>query len=172
MIADVATIPYAYVQEIDAPEASKLQWQYSIPADPDASTSQLSGFEAHFSKLKALATDHTLWAAPQQPPSDIALALARFVLQDLQSGDMQPNRVVASAEGGAAVCFINGNKYADIECLDSGTILGVISNKHDRPIVWEIEPYPRDIARAIERIREFIYSPETMPTGSRRTASR
>jgi hypothetical protein len=37
--------------------------------------------------------------------------------QRLLIDDLLPTRVVASAEGGVAICFMNDDKYADIEFL-------------------------------------------------------
>lgn len=176
MNAGVATLEYTYPPEIIAPVGVQTnphpEWKVTVPANPDATTGQRGGFEAHFEKLKALATDQALWADEQLPPSQNALAWARIALQDLQQNEMRPTKIVASAEGGAAICFVEGNKYADLECLNSGAILGVTSNKHDRPVVWEIEPDARGIARAVARIREFIYASAANAVNSRQSTSR
>ena len=178
MSADVAvaTLQYIYPPQIISPVGAQAnprpEWNFTVPSNPDATTSQRGGFEGHFEKLKSLATDQALWADEQQRPSEYALAWARLVLQDLQKIGIAPTKVVASVEGGAAICFVDRNKYADLECLNSGAILGVISNKHDRPVVWEIEPEARSIVRAVERIREFIYASDTNAIDSGRSTRR
>lgn len=176
MTADVATLEYLRPPEIIVPMgtvASPLpKWTYVIPSNGDATTSAKGGFDAHFSKLKALATDHSLWADAEAPPSDFASQWARLVIQQLETESFQPARIVASAEGGIAVCFVDGNKYGDIECLNSGAILGVISNKRDRPIVWEVEQDARGVARATTRIRNFIIGYETSANDSGRADRR
>jgi hypothetical protein len=107
-----------------------------------------------------------LWPEGTEAPSNVAIAWAHLVLQQLQTDGLLPTRVVASAEGGVGICFIDGSKYADIECLNSGAILGVTSDKRHRPIVWEVQQDAREIARAAQRIREFIFPSETSPHAS------
>ncbi|SRR5713101_5603158 len=122
----------------------------ALPLPPDAK------FAAHFEKLAALAIDQTLWVEGAEPPSSLTMVRARAILQQLQVEALEPTRVVGSAEGGVAFCFVSGDKYSDIECLNTDVILGVISNRRDRPFVWEIEPSASGIAQAAARIRDFI----------------
>jgi hypothetical protein len=176
MIATPSTIPFdippALVIPISISEQSAPRFIYVIPAVEDASTAEVAGFDIHFSKLKALRTDQSLWPEDAEPPSNFATTWTHAIIQQLQADNLLPSRVVASAEGGLGVCFVAGNKYADIECLNSGTILGVISNKHDRPCVWEIEPNARGFARASERIREFFLASKTSADDSQRSTHR
>ena len=85
-----------------------------------------------------------------------ALSIANIIIEQLQKDELSPAKIVDSAEGGVAFCFVAGNRYADIECLNSGEILGVTTNRRDRPSVWEIQCNSSEIARATERIRAFI----------------
>lgn len=123
---------------------------YTNPGD------SANAFANHYMKLRALEKNAELWPEDGEPPTAQSIRWASVVLQALQEESVQPTRVVASAEGGVAVCFVKGNRYSDIECLNSGAILGVTSNRHDRPIVWEIEQNSRGLAQACSRIREFI----------------
>jgi hypothetical protein len=176
MIVAAGTLTYDYPPEIVAsvggPVSPRPQVRYVIPRDSAAATSDHDEFAVHISKLKQLMLDRSHWADDAEPPSESALMWAQLVIQQLQTDKFSPTRIVASAEGGVGVCFVEGNKYADIECLNSGAILGVTSNKSDRPIVWQVEPDSRGIARAVARIREFIVSSETSPDASGRTAGR
>lgn len=113
-------------------------------------------FAEHYAKLKSLVSEPSLWPQGGERPGEAAKNWAWLVLQQLGDDDLIPAKVVASAEGGVAVCFVDGDKYADIECLNSGEILGVISNRRDRPVVWEIEQSTSDIAKATVRISEFL----------------
>lgn len=115
----------------------------------------------------AIRTDRGLWPEDAEAPHEKAIACASEILQKLEDDMVLPSRVVASAEGGVAICFMNGGSYADIECFNDGTILGVVSNEHDRPDVWEIEPNAGSIARASARIRQFLNSSPTGKNGSR-----
>jgi hypothetical protein len=113
-------------------------------------------FAPHFEKLDALATDRSLLVGCTAPPSALTLTCARAILGQLETEALEPTRVVASSEGGVAICFVSGDKYSDIECLNSEEILGVISNRRDHPVVWEIEPSASGFARAAARIRDFL----------------
>jgi hypothetical protein len=176
MIADAATLEYTFPPEIVAPvgqaRSPRPKWTFTIPHATDATTTANAGFQAHFAKLRAIATDHALWVDDASPPSPVAIQWAQFALQELQVQALEPSRVVASAEGGAAICLVHGKKYADIECLNSGAILGVISDKSNWPAVWEIEPDARGIARAVARIREFLDAPTSRSVDSRKPRPR
>jgi hypothetical protein len=113
-------------------------------------------FAQYFAKLDALGTDKNLLVEGTDPPSSLTLAFARAILRQLETEALEPDRVVASAEGGVAICFVHGSKYSDIECLNSGEILGVISNRRDHPFAWEVDPSAGGIAQATARIRDFI----------------
>jgi len=129
----------------------------SATANAAATPTEIA-FEGHFVKLKEIATKPTLWPRGAEAPKDFTVWWAEYVLRELRLMELLPTRVVASAEGGVAVCFVNGDKYADVECLNTGSILGVISNRHHRPLVWEVECSSRGIAQAVIRIREFLDS--------------
>jgi uncharacterized protein YciI len=62
-------------------------------------------FAAHYAKLDALAADRSLLVSGSEPPSTLAVARARAVLQQSETESLEPIRVVASAEGGVAICF-------------------------------------------------------------------
>lgn len=113
-------------------------------------------FFEHFLKLAQLQTRRDLWPDDAEPPSYTAILYAQTVLAELSLDRLVPSSVVASAEGGVAVCFVKGNNYSDIECLNNGSILGVTSNRRERPTVWEIDADPAAIAGACSRIRKFL----------------
>jgi hypothetical protein len=115
-------------------------------------------FAPHFAKLHEMENNGALVPEGSDAPSTDSIAFADRVLQYLLRIEFVPSRVVASAEGGVAICFLRCDMYSDIECLNSGEILGVISNRKDRPTVWELERDAGGIARAVTRIREFFNS--------------
>jgi hypothetical protein len=105
-----------------------------------------------------------------EKPSDYAIAWASAMLEQFLADELPPTRVVASAEGGVAICFVNGNKYADVEFLNTGEILGVVSNRRDRPVAWEVGANSAGMAGASARIREFLDARTTSsndPSGAR-----
>lgn len=117
---------------------------------------QRKGFAEHYERLRVIETERSMWPEDAEPPSSSAVYLAWMVINQLYKDEIIPTRVVASAEGGVAICFVVGEKYADIECLNKGAILGVISNRHDPPMAWEIEQNPSEIARASFRVWQFL----------------
>jgi hypothetical protein len=173
----LGTLPFDVPPAIVIPgsipaQLPSLRFTYVIPTAEDSSTSEVGRFDTHFSKLKALRADQSLWPEDAEPPSDIAMAWAHAIIQQLQADDLLPTRVVASAEGGIGICFVAGNKYADIECLNSGAILGVISNRRNRPCVWEVEQIARGFTQASERLREFLLESKTPANVSSRSTRR
>jgi hypothetical protein len=120
-------------------------------------------FAAHFEKLEAIAADQSLVGENVEPPSQMIIDRARAILHKLEAENLEPTRVVASVEGGVGVCFVDGEKYADIECLNAGEILGVVSNRRDRPTIWKIDPSAAGFEEAARRIRDFFTG---MPTSN------
>ncbi|PWT80591.1 MAG: hypothetical protein C5B44_05170 [Acidobacteria bacterium] len=116
----------------------------------------VDGFTPHFAKLDEIKTNPRLWPADAEQPEEVATTCAGIVLNKFREYNLVPSSVVASTEGGIAICLINGNKYADIECLNSGAILGVTSNRRDVPVAWEVEATDHAIALSIARIRDFL----------------
>lgn len=92
--------------------------EYVIPSRADAATHEKSKFAAYFAKVQALAVDQDLWIDGAEPPNLFALRWAAAFIQQLENDDFLPTGVVASAEGGIGIYFIDGNKYADLECLN------------------------------------------------------
>lgn len=113
-------------------------------------------FLSHIHKLKEIAEIKNQSPEIDDAPSREALFFANLVIEQLQRDELAPAKIVESVDGGVAICFVAGDKYADIECLNTGEILGVTTNRRDRPSVWEIKQNASEIARATERIREFI----------------
>lgn len=169
---DYAT-PIAADQWVGTPSPQRPRVVIARPSAPHTATGLytdvigLNGeFAGHFEKLRAIRTNQALWPEGAQAPSGYACDWASIMLQRLQRERLLPTRVVASAEGGVAICFIDGNKYADVEFLNTGEILGVTSDRRNRPVVWEAEPSASDLARATDRIRMFLRGYPTVSDGS------
>ena len=90
-----------------------------------------------------------------EPPNPTAISRLESVLDLLTNVGLTPTKIVPSAEGGAAVCFINGAKYADIECFNNGTVLAVLSTGRGTPEAWEVGAVKTAIWNTLERIRDF-----------------
>lgn len=113
-------------------------------------------FERHLAKLGQLRGQQSLIPQGAQAPSVSVVDDARDILGIIKMNGLLPTRVVASAENGVAICFVRGDDYSDIECLNTGEILAVTSNRHDRPTVWEIGAASTDMVEAVDQIRRFL----------------
>ena len=113
-------------------------------------------FIAHIQRLESLTSLNQLWDEDYEKPSALSKELAGEILNQLEMQEFEPSKIVASVEGGIAICFMQGDKYADIECLNSGEILGVKTNRRDRPFVWEIMRNKDAISQATQTIKSFI----------------
>jgi len=102
--------------------------------------------------LRKLAPNWDSYGA--EPPGQDALHRAHEVLEALDAMRFRPDRVAASAEGGVAIAFVREQRYADVECYNSGEILAVTSDGRGRPEVWEVAP--NEIGRTLDRIRDHI----------------
>ena len=164
MISSAATLDYLEYQTIPRIDLIRDRKKEVLPKN--STTNEYldiskKKFITHLQKLSDIASKKELWPELAEKPSTNAIFLANIIIQQLQKDELVPAKIVASAEGGVAFCFVDQDKYADIECLNSGEILGVTTNRRDRPSVWEIKQNQSEIARATERIREFISKKKT-----------
>lgn len=91
-------------------------------------------------------------------PNDRAKEVAERVLDLLRHSWFPPTRVVASSEGGIGICFVQGDKYADLECFNTGEIVAVSYRGMEEPHVWEVPIQTENITEAIDRIRAELTS--------------
>ena len=77
--------------------------------------------------------DHDWNGYGSDPPYDLAREIAKDVLLR-STAIVKPMRVAPSAEGGIGICFYKGNRYADIECMNTGDILATTSDGRSRPM--------------------------------------
>jgi hypothetical protein len=168
------TAPAEGVSRSGDREQPRLRPRFAYPREISAATHAYAAglFDHHFAKLLAVRNEHRLWPDGAERPSDGTIAWASAMLEQLLVDEFPPTRVVASAEGGVAICFVNGNKYADVEFLNTGEILGVVSNRRDRPIAWEVGPNSAGMSGASARIRDFIQTPTTAANDSSGARSR
>ncbi len=93
-----------------------------------------------------------------KPPNEKAVYWAQKVAVHLMRANLIPERVEPSVENGVSISFRHGDKYADIECFNSGEILAVTSDGSGDPHVWHVFPESADIDRTVERIDVFLGS--------------
>jgi hypothetical protein len=86
-------------------------------------------------------------------PSNFVIEVATTIL--LTASNIRvPDRVAASAQGGIGIFFYNDQKYADIECFNTGEILGTTADGDGEPEVWTINP--TETKAALEKIGNFL----------------
>lgn len=91
-------------------------------------------------------------------PNWTAIDRARTAIVAAFSINLHPRRILASAEGGVGVTFRRGERYADVECFNSGEILGTLSDGTGNPTIFDVTVSEAGIDAAVERIREYLKS--------------
>lgn len=106
------------------------------------------------SRLAALPPNWDSYGA--DPPNATAIALARIVLSAMSDIELKPSHLDASAESGVCLSFVQGSRYADIECFNSGEVLAVTSAGDGHPTVWEVPVTDVEIASAVAVIQTYL----------------
>lgn len=110
--------------------------------------------EAH-SKLRTLAALPYDWDGQgASPPNTISHGGARRVLELLHEMSFQPQRILPSVEEGICISFSRGNRYADIECFNSGDIAALVSDGTGNPQAWPV--VPDQLRESLERLRDYV----------------
>ncbi|MEI6233852.1 MAG: hypothetical protein WCT04_12410 [Planctomycetota bacterium] len=115
----------------------------------------LSDFKKRLQALGQLRLNWNSYDA--EPPNQIAVGTATLVLELASTIGVVPTRVDPSAENGIVLSFVNGNRYSDIECFNSGDVCGAMHDRAQEPVVWNIGSEPIDLRAALKTIRGFIH---------------
>lgn len=91
-----------------------------------------------------------------EAPNRTAVGHARAILEKLQAMGFAPERLVASADGGAGFYFKAGNRYAIIECLNTGELMAAASDGSGSPRVWSFSDSDANISQTIGEIRGYL----------------
>jgi hypothetical protein len=107
---------------------------------------------ADLDALEHLKDDWDSYGAPA--PSGCALGNALRLTHYLVGIKFQPAHLAPSAEGGIVICFEKDDRFAGLECTNSGELMTVISgtqiDAHAEEVEWG------NINAAIRRIKRFI----------------
>lgn len=87
-------------------------------------------------------------------PNVMARKLAWLVLDACEERGKVPSGIVPSSDGGIAVTFRVGSKYADIECFNDGDILAVVDLGTGAPIIWPV--VPEELASALDELHDRL----------------
>lgn len=116
-----------------------------------------SWYNNQLSELESLKNLQTNWDSyGAEAPNHNAIYWARETLDLMHEKGIFQGTLVPSAEGGLAISFRSGNKYSDIEFLNSGDILAVIHKSNKPPKVWEVSWNKDDIEQSLEEISSFL----------------
>ncbi len=129
----------------------------SSPTSKSAKFLSISQFKEFYRKLDELANLPENWDSyGAEPPNNLAISLAHKALDVLTEMNFRPSRVTPSVENGIGISFIFEDKYADIECFNTGEVLAVISDGKEIPDVWEVELTRQGLKSAVGKIRVFL----------------
>lgn len=86
-------------------------------------------------------------------PNERSISAAIQVLSMLAEFQIEPTHLDPSVEEGICISFRSGDRYADIECFNSGEVLAVTSDSASSE-VWDVAV--RGIENAVVRIGSFL----------------
>ena len=140
----------------EAAELSRLNGSDATPADSreKAAAPGAVKWDAELDGLRKLRADWDSYGA--EPPNATAVSALRSILLQVPRVGLEPAKIAPSAEGGAAVCFVREDKYADVECFNNGDVLAVTSGDGRDPEVWEVGAESDSVERTLKKIRDYI----------------
>lgn len=90
------------------------------------------------------------------PPTQHVISTAKTIAKQFIEFGLIPDAITPSAEGGVAICFIRNQKYADIECFNSGEVVGVRYMSREAPRAWDIPSGTHASNATVKTISEFL----------------
>lgn len=113
-------------------------------------------FDLNFRLLDEMRSRLRQDRAEDEIPSEIAIQQSILALSVFKQHAALPSRITASLDGGVAICFVVGDRYADIECLNDGQVLAVTTSRREHPFVWDVGGDQAAIEHACRSIKAFI----------------
>ncbi|MDE0165690.1 MAG: hypothetical protein OXL36_11405 [Bryobacterales bacterium] len=89
-------------------------------------------------------------------PNSQSAALAKSAIDIASAEGLSFDRIAPAGEGGIGLCFIRGEKYADIECLNDGEIFSALSDGRGHRDVIQVQATASGLKKATRRIGEFL----------------
>jgi hypothetical protein len=108
------------------------------------------------SEIDSLVNSKPSWAGRDvESPSRKAANVAKRVYRVLAANGLVADRIVASGDGGIALCFARRTCYADVEFLNSGELLACTEDRVSGATeIWEFSIDA--LADTVGRIRRFL----------------
>ena len=144
---------YAIGEAIRRVEEMQLQ---ALEQDSRTSVLRFKKTEAQQNvlNLSGLKDGWDSYAAP--PPNRTAIQKALHILDLLDMPDLLGVRILPSAEGGVGICFVRGDRYADLECSNDGEVFGIRHIGRQAPTLLPTDGSDISIVDAIREIRDHI----------------
>jgi hypothetical protein len=110
-----------------------------------------------FRRINELAKLDAHWNpdSDASPPNDTSLKNARHAIAAIADAGLEANYINPSVEEGICVAFRVDDRYADIECFNSGEIVAATSDGRGTYSVWEIAN-SQQMTNALSIIRAFF----------------
>jgi hypothetical protein len=89
-------------------------------------------------------------------PAQTALANAASIGRAFIKKGLVPDALTPSSEGGVAICFMRNQKYADIECFNSGEVLAVRYSSTEDPYAWTIGTNAAAIDTTLQNFSKYL----------------
>lgn len=118
----------------------------------DSATPWLSDALRELAALSALPAEWETSGA--EAPNKLARSLAERVIACLADIDFRPHRISPSTDEGVCISFEDRDRYADIECFNSGDVIAVLSPL-DRDSEF-LEVRESEMPDVVARINQFI----------------
>jgi hypothetical protein len=113
-----------------------------------------------FDQLVSLTRIERGWDSYSAPkPNPLAISTTKRVLEALRHLNAEPVAIMPSADGGAGICFMQGEKWAQFEILNNGEAHALMYGGVGSPQAWQIPIDQTDAVRqAWTRIGAYLQS--------------
>jgi hypothetical protein len=134
----------------------KKQWSGYLEYSLLASVLMLKKYQAS-REVMALENLQVGWNSYSAPaPNPIATRNALRVLSLVEGSELLNVRILPSAEGGVALCFLREDRYADLECSNDGEVFGVRYVGKEMPVLLPTDASDNSIRAALRQIQDHI----------------
>jgi hypothetical protein len=146
---DTTTVPVSDIRKL-----SDIRGATTVAVtDVDFASAWLGRGLAKLARLRKLGPQWESTGA--SPPNETALVAATEALVWLSAADAEPRNIDPSTDDGVCISFRNGERYADIECYNSGEILAVTISGEGEPVVFEVRR--SELQDAVSKITRFVF---------------
>lgn len=95
------------------------------------------------------------------PPNATALRAAAKVLECLSTAQLPKPGISASVEEGVCISFWRRDRYAHIECFNTGEIVAAIMNEQRQHSTWPVRREAGEVVSAVLQIEKHLMELES-----------